>query len=202
MSSHRDHFPLCPWLTQRNVHTSDSLRCQWEPDLCFFSLFLSPLLTTSSDSFIQLAGDEGESPHPNLIGASHHSLHSRRAFCNQLTSESLTVCTLMRWRYMCLQICLLGLHAWNLHLIALVIGHSLKCTRKWMICMHIYNWRINQQKAISDPPTQNKYTVNIYSSSQLALSPAFIINNWQARFVSLWWAITLQLIITIELLWS
>lgn len=40
-------------------------------------------------------GDEGESPHPNLIGASHHSQHSRRAFCNRLTFESHVVWTSM-----------------------------------------------------------------------------------------------------------
>lgn len=49
---------------------------------------------SSSYSFIQLAREEVESPHPHLICASHHSQH-RRALCNLLNSESHAVWTSM-----------------------------------------------------------------------------------------------------------
>lgn len=49
---------------------------------------------SSSYSFIQLAGDEGESPHPNLISASHNSQHGGLSVID-LTSESSVVWTSM-----------------------------------------------------------------------------------------------------------
>lgn len=44
----------------------------------------------------------------------HHSQHSRRAFCNRLTSEFNVVC--FHLRYMCLQICLLGCVCLEFHM--------------------------------------------------------------------------------------
>lgn len=52
------------------------------------ALYFSPMLPLLLLLLYSVGWAEGESPLPNLIGATHHTQHSWRAFCNQLTSES------------------------------------------------------------------------------------------------------------------
>ena len=129
---------------------------------------------------------KGESPHPNLIGASHHTQHSRRAFCNRLTSESRVVWTSMlsftvlcafRESWLGLWVSVCRTHG--------DVGLEFMWMKSKITYLHLSPFSSKRQ---SMSPRAN--TWNIYSGSRTASSPASTRSRWTEKkhllFVCLW----------------